>query len=536
MEDGREIALGAGCSPLAMCTVQSCRLPCAHDGTTASATSRPYHAGPEQKSAVVNRLLVASSKPDQPLWSLVRSSGVADEGSLGIRAARMLSTDGRKKGKGAINTPTADENRKDSAGSESGKCGEDQATEQSGLLVLETSCDAARALPEIAVCAASAGGGIMAISVLHQRLPGELGGFGAGLVRHMAFGMTDGSILYTVVGHGVGKRQGETQLLAAHQIRLDGPICQVLLVPCRPPPPPALCKLSQWRLDQPVGMADDNTASRVDLVCCAALGYALVYRSVNLVGLHQPLILERVAGHDAILSAALVHLDCRHRLVLGTFAGKLLVLDMPAHEQPEESPATDQAGAQADARQLLPHTASMPRPRPAIDLDVADRRLAEASSMTWEFSPPPSDRDQASLAGMHPAHKRDRRAHSYGMDQSEGWLRRADAADACRGTKPTTAPRQAAQWRHPTRPGLNDCGSACLVAAGGPVYGIYSQDLTGNGLLDLALVLHDGIRLLQVEPAAAAQRLQDGLEQLLELQRLERAVLSRRSRVSASCP
>ena len=68
------------------------------------------------------------------------------------------------------------------------------------------------------------------------------------------------------------------------------------------------------------------------------------------------------------------------------------------------------------------------------------------------------------------------------------------------------------------------------------MYGIYSQDLTGNGLLDLALVLHDGIRLLQVQPAAAAQRLQDGLERLLALQRLERAVLSRRSRVSASCP
>ena len=477
---------------------------------------------------------MASSKPGQPLWSLVRSPGVADEGSLGIRAARMLSTEGRKKGERNTNTPTADENRKEAGGGVSGRCGEDQATGQSGLLVLETSCDAARALPEIAVCGASGGGGIVAISVLHPRLPGEFGELGAGLVRHMAFGMTDGSILYTAVGHGVGKRQAETQLLAAHQIRLDGPICQVLLVPCRLPPPPALCKLSQWRLDQPVDMAEDKTASRVDLVCCVALGYALVYRSINVIGFHQPLVLERVAGHDAILSAAVVHLDCRHRLVLGTFAGKLLVLDMPAHEQPEASYATDQAGAQAVARQLVPHTASIPRPRPAIDPDVADRRLAQASSMAWEFSPPPSDRDQASLGGMHLAHNGDRRAHSYGVEQGEGWLRRADAADACRATKP--ARHQAPQGGQPTRPGLNDGGSACLVAAGGPVYGIYSQDLTGNGLLDLALVLHDGIRLLQVEPAAAAQRLQDGLEQLLELQRLERAVLSRRSRVSASCP
>jgi hypothetical protein len=71
MQDGREMVLGAGCSPLAMCVVQSCVLtatPAAHAGKR--------HDGDRQAAATTHRLLVASCNPHLPVWSLVRARSV----------------------------------------------------------------------------------------------------------------------------------------------------------------------------------------------------------------------------------------------------------------------------------------------------------------------------------------------------------------------------------------------------------------------------------------------------------------------------
>jgi hypothetical protein len=57
--------------------------------------------------------------------------------------------------------------------------------------------------------------------------------------------------------------------------------------------------------------------------------------------------------------------------------------------------------------------------------------------------------------------------------------------------------------------------------------GIYQADLRGDGIRQVALVLHDGVRVLEPHAAHAQEALGRGLALLAELQALEAALRAR---------
>ena len=59
--------------------------------------------------------------------------------------------------------------------------------------------------------------------------------------------------------------------------------------------------------------------------------------------------------------------------------------------------------------------------------------------------------------------------------------------------------------------------------------GIHQADLRGDGIRQLALVLHDGVRVLEPHAAHAHEALRRGLALLAEVQGLEAALRARRA-------
>ena len=58
--------------------------------------------------------------------------------------------------------------------------------------------------------------------------------------------------------------------------------------------------------------------------------------------------------------------------------------------------------------------------------------------------------------------------------------------------------------------------------------GIHQADLRGDGTRQLALILHDGVRVLETEASLASAALRQGLARLSELQALQTALARHR--------